>query len=257
MLGLIPITVSTSDDIIKKDKKSFKVSRGGAVVRGRGGARGKGKQAVVKANNNNKQGPNSFKGVANNNRGKNVARGGGRGGRGGRGGINRANTANTYTNKQSPVKRLNNRGGSTRGISNNRGGNNNFKRNNNNNNQGQGQRNNNNLRSNKFNNRGNLAPRRNQGQQRVAANNNNNNNNRANVRGAATMLQDQNTQVRQLQLLAKNQQLLQKQLQQLQNIQSRQNELLLSSNTSGRFGSSSGAYRDDRDLLNDRDVLMF
>ena len=45
-----------------------------------GGARGKGKQAVVKANNNNKQGPNSFKGVANNNRGKNVARGGGRGG---------------------------------------------------------------------------------------------------------------------------------------------------------------------------------
>ena len=36
---------------------------------------------------------------------------------------------------------------------------------------------------------GNLAPRRNQGQQRVAANNNNNNNNRANVRGAATMLQ--------------------------------------------------------------------
>ena len=43
-----------------------------------GGVRGKGKQAVVKANN--KQGPNSFKGVANNNRGKNVARGGGRGG---------------------------------------------------------------------------------------------------------------------------------------------------------------------------------
>ena len=36
MLDLIPITQSTSDDIIKKDKKSFKVSRGGAVVRGRG-----------------------------------------------------------------------------------------------------------------------------------------------------------------------------------------------------------------------------
>ena len=42
-----------------------------------------------------------------------------------------------------------------------------------------------------------------------------------------TSQQDQNTQVRQLQLLAQNQQLLQKQLQQLQNIQSRQNELLL------------------------------
>jgi len=67
------------------------------------------------------------------------------------------------------------------------------------------------------------------------------------------MLQDQNTQVRQLQLLAQNQQLLQKQLQQLQNIQSRQNELLLNSNSSGRMGAPGGGYNDHLD----RDVLMF
>eukprot|EP00116_Pleurobrachia_bachei_P010684 sb/3470946/ len=60
---------------------------------------------------------------------------------------------------------------------------------------------------------------------------------------------DQNTQVKQLQLLAQNQRLLQKQLQQLQTIQSRQNELLLQS-------SSSGSRHNDS-FDGDRDVMMF
>jgi len=85
------------------------------------------------------------------------------------------------------------------------------------------------------------------------------------------MLKKQEGQLRQLQMLAQNQQLLQRQMQQLQNIQTKQNEILLnnpgasmSPSMSSRmpglgslndnpFGSSSRMS----DRLSDRDVLMF